>query len=718
MHIPIKTPATSVKSSGYMGTDKFAGDAGKVPGILRITGSEVMKRLKAEAWRNDRHDQAYDRRTASFYSVFITQYRHNGTKKEHFMVVWYTGNPSHRWDSKLVDTLNEAVVLANKVKPESDRVTADELGESPIGKLAASVAPKASKMVFTMKETSTEENGGRMSRAANAIRVAHRYLEASAKHLICFDFDDTLVSSQGFVSVKKADGKALSMGSATFAHYKPSAGDELDFGAFNDVINPRIIKKNFDHLKKSLKKKDTKVVILTARSKGAESSVTQFLESLGIKGVQVVGLASSNPEDKATWIDQAIKDNDAKQMDFYDDSSANAAAVAAHGERHRANGVKFNSHNTPHPHEKDYDGPTIKTHFKSTDPRDAKVKYQPKPGAENPKEDSRKPSKMDWWDDQTDVFQRKYCDDHPASSYCGAHKMASDSLAKKIMDRAKRSGNKKVIDYIQSDFAEKMTQAGQHSGAWMDSLESSFDEFRRKPEGLFKNFKSKDFDDLYEALFGVDATKSKSASVTKIADTYILDSLLACLRAAHQVHWTAHWTTEGANFFSDHELFNKLYSSIPGEIDGLAEKITSMYGAASVNLPDQMVVMAKYITKWVKDHPNLVDRSYTVETDIQAAIKTTRDALGADGSLSIGLDNFLQGIADSHDNHLYLLKQRMKAANSRLGSVSVTYRKTQDGEWVAFGPASAIRVGPIVVTKKGRHSQKGKRDSCWTPLYG
>ena len=105
--------------------------------VLRITASEVTKRLKAERWRNDRHDQSYDIRTASFYSIFITQRRHNGTKQEHFLVVWYTGNPSHRWDSKTVDTLKDAVVLANKVKPESDRISAEELGESPIGKLAA-----------------------------------------------------------------------------------------------------------------------------------------------------------------------------------------------------------------------------------------------------------------------------------------------------------------------------------------------------------------------------------------------------------------------------------------------------------------------------------------------------------------------------------------------------------------------------------------------------
>lgn len=458
-------------------------------------------------------------------------------------------------------------------------------------------------------------------RRLHAIRVAHRYLKASAKHLVCFDFDDTLVSSQGSVSIKKVSGEDLNMNSATFAHYKPSDGDELDFGAFNDVINPRIIKKNFDHFRESLTKPDTKVVILTARSKGAETSVAKFLESLGIKDVQVVGLASSDPEDKAKWIDQAVQDEHAEQVDFFDDSQANAAAVADHGEKHKSKGVKFESHNTPHPHEADYDGPVILAHFKSTNPQKAKVQFRSKTPVRTEKpEPGRKPSDSNWWHGQTDTFQQKYCDDHPASGHCASTKMANpvirtiykgyiiedlsngrnytvmgagpmirgtqryvvvdehgvkssilradllqaqadgrmvvkdalrktasnETLVKKIQERAKKSGNKKVIDYIDNAFVEKMKQAGDHAGAWFDGLDSAFGTFRRKPEGLFKGFQPEDFDDLYEALFG--STKAmrphKNASVSKVANTYILSRLLACLKVAHHAHWTA----EGDNF--------------------------------------------------------------------------------------------------------------------------------------------------------------------------
>ena len=105
--------------------------------VRRITIGETSRRLKDDGWRNDHHNRSYDMRTASFFSIYIVQFRHNGTKAQHFQVTWYTGGTRNRWDSKTVDTLKEAVQVANRVKPESDRISAEELGESPEGKLAA-----------------------------------------------------------------------------------------------------------------------------------------------------------------------------------------------------------------------------------------------------------------------------------------------------------------------------------------------------------------------------------------------------------------------------------------------------------------------------------------------------------------------------------------------------------------------------------------------------
>ncbi len=161
-------------------------------------------------------------------------------------------------------------------------------------------------------------------------RVAARYMAAAAKRMRVFDFDDTLVSSKGEVGVTRADGEKITMDSATFAHYKPLPGDRLDFTAFNNVIRPRKIKKNFDRLREAAKAGD-RVVILTARAKGAQSAVAKFLEHEGVKGVEVVAIGSSNPYDKAEWISKATREGGYDDVEFYDDSTANANAVAEVG---------------------------------------------------------------------------------------------------------------------------------------------------------------------------------------------------------------------------------------------------------------------------------------------------------------------------------------------------------------------------------------------------
>ena len=104
--------------------------------VRKITQGAVKALFKRDHWRLDRHNQSYEMRTAEFYSIRISEFRHTGTKEHHFLVVWYTGNPSQYWNSKTVDTLREAVTVANKHKEESDRLSAEELGEDPTGKLA------------------------------------------------------------------------------------------------------------------------------------------------------------------------------------------------------------------------------------------------------------------------------------------------------------------------------------------------------------------------------------------------------------------------------------------------------------------------------------------------------------------------------------------------------------------------------------------------------
>ena len=62
----------------------------------------------------------------------------------------------------------------------------------------------------------------------------------------------------------------------------------------------------------------------------------------------------------------------------------------------------------------------------------------------------------------------------------------------------------------------------------------------------------------------------------------LLTQLLGILRAIHWSHWTSHWQARGNPSYSDHLLFERLYKNLEEEIDTLAEKIVSYYGAEAV----------------------------------------------------------------------------------------------------------------------------------------
>jgi hypothetical protein len=260
--------------------------------------------------------------------------------------------------------------------------------------------PVGKKKVARMGSWRCERLWDLVSNLRNTLRE-----DGGPRKLRVFDFDDTLVSSSSSVSVHKGE-ETLKMDSATFAHFKPVAGDQLDFTDFNNVTKPRIIQKNFEEFKAHASDPDTDLVVLTARPKGSASAVSKFLEAQGVKGVQVVALASSDPHDKGRWIDAAIDSKGYQDVEFVDDSQANVDAVAEHGSQHA--GVKFASRNVPHPKEPDYAGPPIPTTFASAAPTTARVAFN-KPGAHTPEK---------WWEAQTDAFKKNYCSAHDRSKYC------------------------------------------------------------------------------------------------------------------------------------------------------------------------------------------------------------------------------------------------------------------------------------------------------------
>lgn len=150
----------------------------------------------------------------------------------------------------------------------------------------------------------------------------------SRRKLRVFDFDDTLVTTDAAVRVRKATGERLRLTPGQFALYQKESEDIMDYGDFETLKNPRKILWT-NRIIESLYAKygPSGFVILTAR--GEHGPVEKFLIDAGLPGVEVVALGSSDPKAKARWVSMKIETEDLDYVEFFDDSVKNIAAVAA-----------------------------------------------------------------------------------------------------------------------------------------------------------------------------------------------------------------------------------------------------------------------------------------------------------------------------------------------------------------------------------------------------
>jgi hypothetical protein len=149
-----------------------------------------------------------------------------------------------------------------------------------------------------------------------------------------------------------------------------------------------------------------------------------------------------------------------------------------------------------------------------------------------------------------------------------------------------------------------------------------------------------------------------------------LATLVACLRAVYQIHQSNHWTTKGTWYYGDHLLYQRLYEGILPEIDGVAERAVGM-GAIEMmrSLPQARQTLAfcemfceenkaatPYAISGSSVDPNaLASRSLQAELFLVGLVEEVEGMAGT----TPGTSNLLQGIADKHEGHIYLLNQRL-----------------------------------------------------------
>ena len=160
----------------------------------------------------------------------------------------------------------------------------------------------------------------------NILENVFRRLLVESKEINVFDFDDTLVRTESYIYMTSQDGKTVKMTPAEYAVYESEPGDQFDFSDFQRVLSPTPITGMITKLKQAIQDwGNENVFILTAR--GDAEPIRNFLDGLGIEGIRIDALGSSNPYAKAAVIRDEAQNLKRGTIKFFDDSPKNIRAV-------------------------------------------------------------------------------------------------------------------------------------------------------------------------------------------------------------------------------------------------------------------------------------------------------------------------------------------------------------------------------------------------------
>lgn len=143
-----------------------------------------------------------------------------------------------------------------------------------------------------------------------------------------------------------------------------------------------------------------------------------------------------------------------------------------------------------------------------------------------------------------------------------------------------------------------------------------------------------------------------------------LSLVLASARYLQIVHQTHHWCSSGATSYSDHLLFQRLYEAMNSEVDLLAEKAIGLGSVSNVDLCMQAAQVFQMSNEYNNSLMNpscseYVTKSYVAEIGFLRCLSHCVESLKQKNLLTRGVDNMLAAIEDKHEEHCYLLKQRM-----------------------------------------------------------
>ena len=147
-------------------------------------------------------------------------------------------------------------------------------------------------------------------------------------------------------------------------------------------------------------------------------------------------------------------------------------------------------------------------------------------------------------------------------------------------------------------------------------------------------------------------------------DSGYMAKYIALNRAMQLLYQHLHWITKGTAFYGDHLLFERLYKKLTLEIDQVAEKAIGLTDESAACPVSTTGLAHKLLSALLIDFNTSGDASYFVESALfcENAFLNQNDSfyqtLAARDHLTLRLDDIIMSIHSSHEENVYLLKQR------------------------------------------------------------
>lgn len=153
---------------------------------------------------------------------------------------------------------------------------------------------------------------------------------SNKKVLFVYDFDNTLVETNGKIKITQSNGNKLVLSSCEYEDYEMNPADKIDISDFEKLVEPKELKLITNMLRKTIKEygKDSNV-ILTRRN--TPKPIEEFLNLFDIPNIRIIpaglnaeltfrGNTKPGTKEKVQWLINEIKRNTYDIVEFIDDS--------------------------------------------------------------------------------------------------------------------------------------------------------------------------------------------------------------------------------------------------------------------------------------------------------------------------------------------------------------------------------------------------------------